>query len=114
MSAGDADKDHLPAVLGGDLPKEQRDAYEEGHDGDTPSTNGIANSEQDSLKKEAAVNSEKTNYHDVSSSSSEDGAPKDRDVEKGDLPEPEEAKEPVDPNIVDWDGPEDKDNPYNW
>lgn len=40
------------------------------------------------------------------------------DVEKGPIPSDEETTQqddiPRDPNIVDWDGPDDPENPLNW
>ena len=114
MAAPSAKEEHTPAVLGGDLPARERIAYEEAHDADIPSNEGVAAPEDASLKKETTADAEKGVGRDVSSISSENGAPSDGDLEKGQPPTTEEEEELVDPNIVDWDGPEDPQNPQNW
>ena len=114
MSATDPSKNHIPGVSGGDLPEKERDAFEEGHDADVPLNKGVVNSEHESLKKEPTFDSEKVGGHDLSSTSSEDGVPADKDLEKGQAVTSEEQTEEKDPNIVDWDGPDDPQNPYNW
>ena len=111
MAATHSEKDHIPGVLGGDLTKNEQTALQEGHDVDARVNENEATDQ--SLKRDAAVDKEK---RDVSSNSSEDGSPQERDVEKG-PPEThvsEEQKAETDPNIVDWDGPEDPENPQNW
>ena len=117
MAAVEEGKHHVPGIFGGDLPREEQDAFEETHDADIPAgeNEAASKSDHDSLKKDVAVGTEQ-GEKPGSSNSSEDGVPIDRDVEKGE-PETsvtEESKEPVDPNIVDWDGPEDPQNPMNW
>lgn len=52
-----------------------------------------------------------------SSNSSEAGSPTDQDVEKAApviATETEELPDPSDPNVVDWEGPDDPQNPQNW
>jgi hypothetical protein len=111
MAATDSEKHHVPGVLGGDLPANEQTALEEGHDVDARVDENKATNK--SLKKEVSAENEK---RDESSNSSEDGSPQERDLEKG-QPEshaPEEQKEETDPNIVDWDSPDDPENPQNW
>jgi hypothetical protein len=118
MAATDPEKDNVPGVLGGDLPGKEQSAFEESHDVDIPHSESdpATRGEDKSLTKEVAVGTERVEKPDVSSNSSEDGSPTDRDLEKG-KPETntsEESKEPPDPNIVDWNGPDDPQNPLNW
>lgn len=117
MAAVEEGKHNVPGIFGGDLSKEEQNAFEETHDADVPAseTEAASKPEQEALKKDAAVETEK-GEKPGSSNSSEDGAPTDRDLEKGgpETTVSEESKEPVDPNIVDWDGPEDPQNPMNW
>ena len=103
--------EHIPGVLGGDLPEKERNAYEEGHDADIPSSDRAVKPEREPLNKETPVDPEKGDKRDVSSNSSEAG---DRDLEKAQQTTTDEAEEQQDPNVVDWDGPEDPQNPYNW
>lgn len=117
MAVTEPEKGHLPGLFGGDLPEKERDAYEEEHDADPPASENktMANSHKDSVKKDTAVESEKYGKP-ASSNSSDDGTPAERDLEKGE-PEThtsEASSEPHDPNIVDWDSPEDPQNPMNW
>ena len=118
MAATDPERDSVPAVLGGDLPEKEQTAFEESHDADIPQSNRDSATKQEdkSLKKDVAVETEKVEKPDVSSNSSEDGSPTDRDLEKGQAETniSEESKEQPDQNIVDWDGPEDPQNPQNW
>ena len=119
MAATEHEKTDVPAVLGGDLPEREQTALEEAHDIDSPAVKEdgvIRNREHQPLKQDVVVESEKTDKPDGSSNSSDDGVPADRDMEKG---EPhtnvsEASKEPTDPNIVDWEGPDDPQNPMNW
>ena len=110
MAATNPEKDHIPGVLGGDLPTDEKTSQESGHAGAARVNESEAT--DTSLKQDVSVEKEK---RDVSSNSSEDGSPQERDVEKG---QPEthasEEHEESDPNIVDWDGPEDPENPQNW
>jgi hypothetical protein len=114
MAASEAKEPHVPGILGGDLPEKERLAYEEAHDADIPSNAGVV-TEQDPLRKETSADSEKQEARDHSTNSSENG---DRDLEKGPPVEAvaEEPKEdePRDPNIVDWEGPDDPEKPMNW
>lgn len=66
---------------------------------------------QEPLNKET----EKTDR--ASSNSSEAGSPNDQDLEKATpvvTTTDEKPPDPTDPNVVDWDGPEDPQNPQNW
>ncbi|KAK3718324.1 hypothetical protein LTR37_005137 [Vermiconidia calcicola] len=103
----------VPGVFGGDLPEKERDAYEEGQDADTAQGTGVVNDEQEGPKRETVVDPGKKDGVTASSKSSEAG---EHDLEKA---EPStttdgEPEEPRDPNVVDWDGPDDPQNPYNW
>lgn len=114
MAATHPEKGHLPAVLGGDLSQQEQTAFEESHDADLPEReNGTRDA---SVKSDVAVETGKGEKPDVSSNSSEDGSPAARDLEKGqaETHTSEDSKEATDPNIVDWDGPEDPENPLNW
>ncbi|KAK5108074.1 hypothetical protein LTR62_008791 [Meristemomyces frigidus] len=91
-----------PAFLGGDLPEKEQLAVLEGHDADIPSNAGVVK-DQDTVHE---FEKEKS-----STSSVRDG---DGDVEKAGIQTTEEEQEPRDPNIVDWDGPDDLANPLNW
>ncbi len=105
---------HIPGIAGGDLPENERDAYEEGHDADIPSKAGIVQHDHSSLNQTTSADPEKGGKHDVSSDTSEHG---ERDIEKAGPTETtaEDPKdEPVDPNVVDWEGPNDPANPLNW
>lgn len=97
----------VPAVFGGDLPEKERLAYEEGHDADIPSNEGVVGAtEDDRLDKETSVDPEKNVSSNVSLKEPLG------DVEKG-LPTAT-VEEQRDPNVVDWDGPDDPMNPVNW
>ena len=117
MAAIDPEKSHIPGIFGGDLPENEQTAFEESHDADFPhsESDSAAKQEVKSLKKDVAVETEKAEKP-ASSNSSEDGSPVGRDLEKGEaeINISEESKEPPDPNVVDWDGPEDPENPQNW
>ena len=110
---------HVPGIFGGDIPENERIAYEEAHDADIPSNEGVVESnDKSSLQKEVSVDQDKTETEgrDVSSNSSELGIEK--DLEKG-IPvtseeEEKEAEKERDPNVVDWEGPDDPENPQNW
>ena len=117
MAAVEEGKHKVPGLFGGDLPKEEQNAFEEMHDADIPASENEAASkhEQESSNQDVAVETDK-GEKSGSSNPSEDGVPTDRDLEKGE-PETnvsEDSKEVPDPNIVDWDGPEDPQNPLNW
>ncbi|KAK4546145.1 hypothetical protein LTR36_002282 [Oleoguttula mirabilis] len=96
----------VPAIFGGDLPENERLAYEEGHDADIPSNLGVVTAaDDDRLDKEASIDPEKN----VSSNASIELG----DPEKG-PPTTTVEQEVHDPNVVDWDGPDDPANPLNW
>lgn len=109
-----AHNSHVPGSLGGDLPEKEQLAYEEGHDADIPSNEGVVPSDRRSLNKDNAIDLEKSESHNLSSRTSDDDLPKERDLEKQQATATEESEEPPDPNVVDWDGPEDPQNPMNW
>nr|QPF70305.1 major facilitator superfamily transporter [Lasiodiplodia theobromae] len=73
-------------------------AAEEGHDADIPSNLGIyTDSEKHTTNKDADL--EKQSEPSATTS----------------INEPDDDQQPVpDPNIVDWDGPDDPENPMNW
>jgi hypothetical protein len=81
-----------------------QDAYAQGHDMDFPSERQI----QDSLSKD--VDLEKGAETRVGSARSDDAT---LDEEARVVQEAATAEE-RDPNIVDWDGPDDPENPQNW
>lgn len=117
MSDPETHHNHIPSALGGDLPEKEQLAVEEGHDADIPTSKGPEQTEaqQDALAKETSAEADKTDGRHSSSSSSSRHISNEKDMEKGVAEATsEEDKEPRDPNIVDWDGPEDPDNPYNW
>ena len=115
MSAPHETEEHTPGVLGGDLPENERIPHEEGHDGDPQSNGGVVPPEKESLKKVNGGDKENCDAQDASSTSSDDGSPAGGDLEKGKPTATEEAKEETqDPNIVDWEGPDDPQNPLNW
>lgn len=107
-----------------DLPRDQEQAFEEGHDADLrPSQNAESrrHAEQPqtgSLHKDIAsdLDVEKSHVHNSSENTSEDGSQTHRDLEKGGETNTEETEveEPQDPNVVDWEGPDDPQNPQNW
>lgn len=99
----------IPAVLGGDLPEREQLAAAEGHDGDIPSNEGVV---RDHDAEEAA---EKTSgENDKATSSNASDMERHSDLEKGPGTSAEEEEAERDPNIVDWDGPDDPANPINW
>lgn len=116
MSATDAHHSTTPAVLGGDLPEREQLAVNEAHDADIPTNKGA---EHPNLPAEGTTTDvEKKDKDDrlsSASTSSHDVVNDEKDVEKGPTETAtEEAEEPRDPNIVDWEGPDDPANPYNW
>lgn len=121
MSASEEHKNNVPAALGGDLPETEQVAVEEGHDADIPSSKGVekTQSQQDAAAKATTIEPEKSNTDRPSTASSSSPSSKEasgqQDVEKGAADATaEEAEAPRDPNIVDWEGPDDPENPYNW
>jgi hypothetical protein len=113
MAAPAHKHEHIPGIEGGDLPEREQFAFEEGHDADLRPNEGAGRLGRDSMHRETTLDTEKGEKHDSSSNASEAG---DRDVEKaqGIQSAAEVAEEPVDPNIVDWEGPDDPANPQNW
>ncbi|EMC91426.1 hypothetical protein BAUCODRAFT_327165 [Baudoinia panamericana UAMH 10762] len=99
---------HIPGVFGGDLPEKEREAYEEGHDADIQEPHALA--------KEAEVSpidkgTDVEHQREHSAPSSVTGT---ADMEKAQPHMTEAEQEEQDPNIVDWDGPDDPANPQNW
>jgi hypothetical protein len=85
-------------------------AAAEGHDADIPTNIGSARS---------VATPASTRPHTPRGNDKEMSAAMEKDIEKGpeaasvsSIPEPEEAM--LDPNIVDFDGPNDPENPMNW
>ena len=113
MAAHESKEVHIPGIAGGDLPENEREAFEEGHDADVPSHTAAVDPTPHQTQHNQPADIEKGSKRDVSSTSSING---DRDVEKGGALETSEEKEeqPHDPNIVDWEGPDDPANPQNW
>ena len=110
-------------------------AYEEGHDADEPTNDQSENaqaylqSKSNDSEKDRPVVSEKNAQKDPEKDAGvDDGAPRHNDPEKdGDLEanlsssassktvaDTTTQVEPVDPNVVGWDGPDDPNNPINW
>lgn len=90
------------------MPEKERLAYEEGHDADIPSNEGVVTAaEADRLESEMKVDPEKD--HSSTASTTEPHG----DVEKN-QPTTTAEEEQQDPDIVDWDGPDDPANPLNW
>lgn len=101
----------VPGFLGGDLAEKEALAYEEGHDADIPSNEGVEGSSQNGgLEKETGAEQDHNPVHSTSSRSSA-VVPTD-DAEKGQAVLVSDERQ--DPNIVDWDGPDDPENPQNW
>ena len=110
-------QDHIPGFPGGDLPEKERIAYEEAHDADIPSNEGIVVPAQARSTDDAFV--KKNSDHDAEKAderSSNSSAADNRDIEKAEpiATATEENQEVQDPNIVFWDGPDDPANPQNW
>ncbi|KAF2121940.1 major facilitator superfamily domain-containing protein [Lophiotrema nucula] len=81
-------------------------AFQEGHDADIPSNTGsIKDFEKDPIN-------EKLSNLDFDKDI-EKGAP-DRSESLSSVEEADDAASQQDPNIVDWDGPDDPQNPMNW
>ena len=96
-------------------PEKEPTTKEETECAEVPSSNKEASSsEQGSMKKEVAVDPEKGETRDAYSNSSDDGLPDDQDLEKVTPVISKEPEPPSGPNVVDWDGPDDPQNPYNW
>lgn len=96
----------IPGFLGGDLPETERDAFEEGHDADLPTNNNAAGSH--TATPTLGTTASDTKPIDAS-------ANHEANLEKGQAATIEKADEVnADPDIVDWDGPDDPANPQNW
>lgn len=113
------DQDHVPGFLGGDLPEAERIAYEEGHDADIPSNEGVIRPEPQNhhaapVHKDVDLDLEKAEHSGHGSSASMSGAAVDHDPEKAQPKTTTEGEEEQDPSIVFWDGPDDPANPLNW
>ncbi|KAF2280683.1 MFS general substrate transporter [Westerdykella ornata] len=85
-----------------DLDEKAREAYEQGHDVDFTDPNAHTSVAQD-------VDLEKGVPSKVGSTNSDERT-LNGDAHAGEGEVPEE----IDPNIVDWDGPDDPENPQNW
>lgn len=117
MSDSETHHNKTPAVLGGDLPEKEQLAVEEGHDADIPTSKGVEKSEelQHVMSGETKSETEKKDDRHSSASASSHHGSDEKDVEKSAAEATaEETEEPRDPNVVDWDGPDDLANPYNW
>lgn len=117
MSASETHQNHVPAALGGDLPQAEQLAVAEGHDADMPTSTRVEQPQEkgEVASKEGVLDTEGKVDRVSSASSSAHEVETDKDVEKG-MAEAtaEEADAPRDSNIVDWEGPDDPQNPYNW
>ena len=107
-----------PAFLGGDLPEKEQLAVEEGHDADAvPTLPSAAHALNRTKTPEARPPTSKSDKSDDGSDTSIRDAVQTRDAEKATpltnaVTENDETE--TDPNIVDWDGPDDPANPMNW
>ena len=101
----------VPAFLGGDLPEKEQLALQEGHDADIPSNEGVeTDAEAAANKKEFGSGLDKDKEPSSLSSIDEPAS----DPEKGQPTTTAEEQEPAEPNIVDWSGPDDPENPMNF
>lgn len=104
-----------PAFVGGDLPEKEQFAFQEGQDLDTlPSKLATDGVQQDSVSPQAHLT---TSPSDDGSELSGEKNLGPIDPEKGGrLSTDTAATEEIinDPNVVDWDGPDDPANPLNW
>ena len=101
-TAKEHEVNHIPSYAGGDLPENECIAYEEGHDADLPSNGSVGKRDVDIEK------------HDAPSSTASVSDAHHDDVEKGKPVATATDEELPDPNVVDWDGPDDPENPLNW
>lgn len=100
-----------PGFLGGNLPEGEQTAYREGRDADIPSNEGTVEPTPDHQKGGYDIPPEEKQKPGSSNSSLLEPA---SDIEKG-LPnatgsekhQTQEVAVEQDPNIVDWDGPDD-------
>ncbi|KAH7132479.1 major facilitator superfamily domain-containing protein [Dendryphion nanum] len=92
-----------PASETKDLNNEKlQTAYQQGHDADTPSNTELNAS---SVDIEKGVQSHVGSTHTDERTLSDEAQPRTSTAP---------VTEPIDPNIVDWDGPDDPQNPQNW
>ncbi|KAF2765147.1 rade putative MSF transporter [Teratosphaeria nubilosa] len=102
----------VPAFLGGDLPPREQQTLEEGRDADLPTH--VAPTRADALQNEVSMTSEHDEVHlekDHSAASTLPVHQQQEDLEKS---QAQAVTEERDPNVVDWDGPDDPANPQNW
>ncbi|KAI6791545.1 MFS general substrate transporter [Hortaea werneckii] len=99
---------NIAAFEGGDLPEKERLAYEEGHDANVTTNQGVAGNHT----AETIANKTSPDARRQDSSNASINEPLD-DPEKGPVAA-ENEQEDLDPNIIDWDGPDDPANPINW
>lgn len=117
------ERSNVPAIFGGDLPDAERDAYEEGLDADEVPGQATQKQHVPAETSAEGVTSKEAELEKQDSPSSsaslsegkgiEDGDHRTADLEKG-TPETTAVETEKDPNIVDWDGPDDPENPMNW
>lgn len=100
----------VPAFLGGDLPEGEQSAFQEAHDADEPSIKGIVSTADHEKTEPTSGVLEESHRKSSSASSNEPVA----DIEKGSptanasgKDQSEETAVEQDPNVVDWDGPDD-------
>lgn len=103
----------MPGFVGKDLPKGERLALEEGHDADVPTNKGVmdtSNTNDTFFDPNKGDDLEKANRRSLTSSTSGSAKAED-DPEKA---QPEASGDGHDLNLVDWDSPDDPQNPMNW
>ena len=110
MDIDDEKKGHVPPPLGGDLPAGEQQAFGEGHDSDMEAKAPTSQPEKTALDTDTGDERRR----EQSRKSSESEMPSNHDLEKGQTTSTTEPEEPPDPNIVDWDSPDDPANPQNW
>ncbi|KAH9844481.1 Major Facilitator Superfamily [Teratosphaeria destructans] len=102
----------VPAFLGGDLPPQEQQALEGGHDADLPTL--VAQTRADALQNEVLTTSDQDEVHlenAYPASSTTSIHQQQEDLEKS---QAQATSEERDSNVVDWDGPNDPANPQNW
>ncbi|KAK4898902.1 hypothetical protein LTR27_003633 [Elasticomyces elasticus] len=102
----------VPAFLGGDLNEKEQLAFQEGHDADIPSNAGVESDAEAAAARRKEYNVEPEKDKELSSPSSINEP--EGDVEKAQPTTTAEEQEPLDPNIVEFDGPDDPENPLNF
>jgi hypothetical protein len=106
-------------VPGKDLPEDQQVALQRNHDADFPVEPIAVQTKHLSTSTDPHDEKHTAKAHSISSSSSgvvhSHDQQRQHDLEKGASTTITTAnEEPSDPNIVDWDGPDDPANPLNW